>query len=256
MNMHDISVASVAARPSVAGGAALVGEVYDFTCHPYFQWAWSPKCSRDDFRRSQVPFIYIVEYFSQALAAVLAHIPSVRQRLDTVFDNVLEEHGGGKFELTHRATFAEYLKMLGATEGEINSPCPQHVEAFTEALLNYCLVHPAEQGAALMGIIEYVYVGISRTIVELIQKRDWGDVSAQRHYAAHEKIDVEHAERLFALAVEGWKVAERRDAIASAMLVSAQYFWTVYDDMLLSATGTASAAATRTRAARRVAEAA
>jgi pyrroloquinoline-quinone synthase len=243
MNMREVSIAAVAARKTPTDGAALVGSRYDFSRHPYFQWARSPRCSRDEFRRSQVPFIYVVEYFSQALAAVLARIPSVHQRLDTIFENVLEEHGGGTLALTHRATFSEYLRMLGASDKEINTACPPYIRTFTESLLNYCLTHPAEEGAALMGIIEYVYVGISRTIVEVIQTRGWGDVSAQRHYATHEKIDVEHAEKLFALAGDGWNVPERRIEIATAMLLSAEYFWTVYDDMLEVATSALAATA-------------
>jgi hypothetical protein len=54
---------------------------------------------------------------------------------------------------------------------------------------------------------------------------------------------VEHAEKLFALAGDGWNVPERRIEIATAMLLSAEYFWTVYDDMLEVATSALAATA-------------
>ena len=104
--------------------------------------------------------------------------------------------------------------------------------AFGESLRNFCLVHGPEEGAALLGIIEHVYVGISRQLTDVIADRGWGDLGTQSHYTVHEEIDVRHARDLFALCHAGWSVPGRRQDIAAAMLLGAHYFWAVYLDLL------------------------
>jgi pyrroloquinoline-quinone synthase len=231
MEFGELTVADVAAHGDVISAAHAISRAYDFREHPYFLWTWSADTTQVAFRRSQAPFIYAVEYFSQAVAAVLARVPSVRERLATVFDNVREEHGGGAYERCHRATFTTYLKMLGLSDEEIEQPCPPRLLAFTEGLRNFCLVHPAEQGAALLGIIEHLYVGISRQLLDVIAARAWGDIGAQNHYTAHEELDVRHAHDLFELCRAGWGVPGRWQDIAAAMLLGAHYFWTLYLDL-------------------------
>jgi pyrroloquinoline-quinone synthase len=190
----------------------------------------APHTSKTDFRRTQVPFRFAVESYSQALAAVLAHVPRLEMRL-LVAENVAEEHGHGKARASHKATFHGYLRALGATEAELAAPCPVTVCAFNYSLLDFCLVQPYESGAALLGIIEHLYVGISTSIARTLHRRDWVAPGSQRHYDVHQELDVSHARDLLALCQPGFKESRARAQIALGLALGAHWFWRLYLDL-------------------------
>ncbi|MBD2094004.1 iron-containing redox enzyme family protein [Trichocoleus sp. FACHB-591] len=212
---------------------AQVAAAYDFPHHPYFCWMVASATSREAFCDSQLPFRFAVESFSQALAAVLARIPSLEMRL-AIAENVAEEHGHGDRWRSHKYTFRQYLQALGATSTELQKPCPTPVLAFNQAILNYCLTQPAEVGAAMLGMIESLYVGISAAIAQTLTQRAWVAPGSQSHYAVHEKLDAEHARDLLQLASRGWQDSRSRLALAQALLLGAHYFWRLYVDLLPS----------------------
>ena len=57
-----------------------------------------------------------------------------------------EEHGHGNELQSHKATFLQYLRALGATD--LVEPCPAAVHAFNQALVSFCLQKDAPAGAA------------------------------------------------------------------------------------------------------------
>lgn len=77
--------------PTLETAIVKFSEVYNFRHHPYFIWMQDAATTREEFRKSQLPFRFAVESFSQALAAVLAKIPSLEMRLplfDIQFSNI------------------------------------------------------------------------------------------------------------------------------------------------------------------------
>ncbi|MEP1077531.1 iron-containing redox enzyme family protein [Leptolyngbya sp. PL-A3] len=207
-----------------------VASVYDFRRHPYIIWMQHPSTSRQDFCQSQIPFRFAVESFSQALAAVLAHIPLLEARLPLA-ENVAEEHGHGDRLRSHKATFTQYLEALGATVVDLRSPCTVPVMAFNQSILTYSLTQPGEAGAALLGMIEYLYMGISGTIARTLHERQWTAPGSQFHYTTHETLDVDHARDLLALAEPSWEESRSRLHIAQGLLLGAHYFWSLYRDL-------------------------
>lgn len=203
---------------------------YDFARHPYFAWVENPRTGREAFLRSQLPFRFAVEGFSQALAAVLARAPSLEQRM-ALAENVAEEHGHGELARTHKHTFAGYLRSLGASDADLAQPCPVHVLAFNRSLLDHCLVERHEVGAALLGVIEHVYAGISHAIAGAIVARGWSAPGGQRHYVQHELLDVMHARDLFTLARPAWDSDVLRPAVADALALGAHHFFRLYADL-------------------------
>ncbi len=210
---------------------ALVAEEYDFAVHPYFLWMRDEATTVAAFRLSQVPFRYAVEGFSQSLAAVLARIPRLEARL-ALADNVAEEHGRGNELASHKRTFFQYLRALDATQEELGGDCPVAVRAFSHALLDFCLTQPYQSGAALLGIIEHLYVAISGDIADTIATRGWARAGSQSHYAVHHELDVEHAEDLLALARPAWSDESARAGVALGMLLGAYWFWHLYRELL------------------------
>jgi pyrroloquinoline-quinone synthase len=222
---------TVVAQPSLECAVEHVARAYDFSRHSYFVWIRETSTDRDHFRASQVPFRFAVESFSQALAGVLARISRVEERMDLA-ENIAEEHGHGSLSTSHKYTFLEYLKAIGATAEELARDCPIQVTAFNQSLRNLCLAQSHEVGAAALGIIEHLYVDVSAMIGGVIHERGWTAPGTQRHYAVHETLDRRHARELFDLAAPAWETTRTRAPTALALLLGAHYFWTLYDDLL------------------------
>lgn len=219
--------------PTLNAAVLHLGTIYDFRRHPYLIWMQAASTSREAFLQSQLPFRFAVESFSQALAAVLARMPILETRM-ALFENLAEEHGRGERKISHKATFHRYLQALGATASQLETPCTTPVLAFNQSILAYCLTQPSEAGSALLGVIEYLYVGISSAIAHTLLERNWTLPGSQSHYTTHEILDTQHAEDLFAFAATGWDISHSRTLIAQALLLGAYYFWSLYDDLLPS----------------------
>ena len=209
---------------------ALVQKSYHLKNHLYFQWMRNPKTTRDGFRQSQVPFRYAAESHAQALAAVLAHIPHVDLRMKLA-RNVAYEHGMGKEQATNKGRFVGYLRQLGATDEEIALPCPVEVRAFAQSILNFALISPYEAGAAMVGIIEILFVSVSLMTKEAVLDREW-ITDGSELYSLHEESDLEHAQALLELAEPGWTAPRTRDNIAQGILLGAHWVWTLYNQLL------------------------
>ena len=205
---------------------------YNFQEHPYLLWMQANSTSRSQFCQSQLGFREAVESFSQAIAAVMARVPRVEDRL-MLIDNLAEEHGHGHLLRSHKYTFRQYLVALGATEVDLQTSVPIGVLGFNQSILNYCLVQPAEFSAALLGMIEHLYVGISQTIAKTIHNRGWTVPGSQSHYAVHEILDVEHSRELFKISEPFWQEgrSSSREGIIQAMNLAAYYFWNLYQDL-------------------------
>lgn len=204
---------------------------YNFQEHPYLLWMQADMTSRSQFCQSQLGFREAVESFSQAIAAVMARVPRVEDRLMLV-DNLAEEHGHGHLLRSHTHTFRQYLVALGASETDLQTSVPIGVLGFNQSILNYCLVQPAEFSAALLGMIEHLYIGISQTIAKTIHNRGWTVPGSQSHYAVHEILDVEHSRELFKLSEPFWQEGRSsREGIIQAMNLAAYYFWNLYQDL-------------------------
>jgi pyrroloquinoline-quinone synthase len=216
--------------PTLELAVQKVATTYDFDRHPYLIWMTDPTTHRDAFCRSQLPFRYAVESFSQALAAVLARIPTLADR-STLFANIAEEHGRGNILHSHKFTFQTYLHALGATEAELCTPCSTPVLAFNQSILTYALTHNPDVSAAMLGIIEYLYIGISAKIARTLDERQWTLHGSQSHYLNHEQLDVEHARDLLDIANPAWDEMRSRSQVAQGLVLGAYYFWRLYADL-------------------------
>ena len=226
----DVQWSEIAELGSLELAVGAVARGYDWERHPYFVWARAPETTREAFRTSQARFRFAVEGWAQAVSAVLARIPRLELRRGLA-KNVADEHGE-LLELSHKASFRRYLIALGTTEAELEAPCPIAVRAFQQATTNFCLVHSYEVGAAALGMIEHVYVGISAEIGRLVIDRGWVLPGSQDHYAVHERLDVEHARDLLALAEPAWPEPRSRREVALGLLLGAHHFWQLYLDLL------------------------
>lgn len=238
--MTATSTDQLARLATFEGAVEAISIAYDFRAHPYFAWARSETTTRDEFRASQVPFRFAVEAWAQPLGAVLARTPRGASRRG-VLRNLVDEHGAGAHgagergagaSASHEASFERYLRALGAGDEELGAPCPIAVRAFSEATTAFCLVQPCHAGAAALGAVEHLYVGVSAEIARLVVDRGWAPPGSQDHYAVHEELDVHHARDLLELARPAWESARSREEVALGLHLGAHLFWQLYRDLL------------------------
>lgn len=206
-----------------------VAKIFDFSQHPYFEWMAAT--DKQSFADSQIPFRHAVEGFSCALAATLAKIPEFVRRVKLA-ENVAEEHGLVGSKIAHIQTITEFLTVMGVSESQIDVPCPPGVYAFNQSIRNYCLTNSPEAGAAMLGIIELVFITISKVISTHIVSSGWTHEGSQRHYEVHEILDVEHSQVLFNISKYHWRRDFNRKDIGQGMMLGAYYFWDLYNTLL------------------------
>ena len=216
--------------PTLEMAVARVSTTYNFSQHPYLIWIEDRATQREAFLQSQLPFRFAVESFPQALAAVLARIDNLDDRL-ALFANIAEEHGHGNALHSHKFTFQEYLQALGANQVDLETPCSTTVLAFNQSIRSYCLTQNPEIGAAMLGMIEHLYVGISAKIARTLAERRWTSPGSQSHYLNHEKLDTEHARDLLNIANSAWSDPRSRAQVSQALVLGAYYFWRLYVDL-------------------------
>ncbi|MCI0506501.1 MAG: iron-containing redox enzyme family protein [Gammaproteobacteria bacterium] len=224
----NISIEDIINKVSFREAYLQVARIFDFTRHPYF--AWMKITDKHSFARSQIPFRYAVEGFSCALAATLAKIPELERRV-RLAENVAEEHGLVGNKMPHKYTIAGFLNALGIDDSELDIPCPAGVHAFNESIRNYCLTNSAEASAALLGIIEYVFITISNLVATHIVSSGWTTQGSQHHYETHEALDIEHSQVLFDISEDHWQHDCKRGEICQGLILGGHYFWGLYNTL-------------------------
>lgn len=223
-----MSVEDIENTVSLEDARQYVAAQFDFSKHPYF--TWMKITDRESFSRSQIPFRYAVEGFSCALAATLAKIPELEQR-QKLAENVAEEHGLLGDKLAHKYTITLFLKSLGLSDKDINVPCPAGVHAFNQSLRNYCLSNSAEAGAAMLGMIEYVFITVSGSIAKHVIDSQWTGQSSLYHYQVHQTLDIEHSQVLLQVCDGCWAIKHKRSEICQGLILGAYYFWDLYNEL-------------------------
>lgn len=201
--------------------------------NPYMHGLKAGAFGKADFVETQIQFYYAVVFFSRPMAVLAAKIPSSRVRTE-ILRNVWEEHGEGVAEKRHGATFTELmLRLDGVTLADIEARAlwPE-VRAFNTALIGCCALDDWEIGAGCLGIIERMFVSISRWIGIGIAKNGWLPMDRVVHYSVHEELDVRHSDDFFATLKPAWDSDERaRYAIDQGLRLGAYIFDRLYRDL-------------------------
>lgn len=217
-------VEELASRPTLAQALERVVRHFSAHDHPYIQWVDARSTDREAFRATQVALRFAIESLSQAHAATVARLPRFEQR-STLLDGIYQQHGNGNVWSSRRASLLRELRALGANAVELERPCPAAVRAFSQSLLGFCLIQPAESSAALLGIVELLHASFSARMAATARARGWGAGPA----AAEEE---EPDETLLGLAESGWRDASARAQVALGLLLGAHWLSSLYRDLL------------------------
>ena len=194
--------------------------------NPYFLALREKRFERDDFVATQAQFFFAVRYFSRPMSALAARIPTNRQRLE-ILRNVWEEHGEGSLSHSHRQTFLFLLARLGVDLEAVEQvpPWPE-VDQFNTTLSAVCMLEDYRVGAAVMGIIEYMFSDISAWVGRGIVDNGWLSPERLIHYRVHQELDVRHSQDFFDLISPDLET--HRDLIERGLWLGASAFDSLY----------------------------
>jgi pyrroloquinoline-quinone synthase len=163
--------------------------------NPYFSSLLSGKMTKEHFVHTQQAFYHAVSYFSRPMCLLASRITTTSARMDLI-ENICEEHGEMDSESFHENTFKKWLQRLQAGS-EMDLPLATCVDSFNSALMGVCQIDPVEKGICCLGMIEYMFSHISKTMAESVVQLNWISDQNLIHYNLHADLDIKHAEDLF-----------------------------------------------------------
>lgn len=212
---------------------AVLAEI-DAKANPYFTALASGELSKDDFIETQLQFHSAVVFFSRPMAALVAKIPEAALRVEIV-RNVWEEHGEGEVHAMHGQTFVTFLSRLMHIPREdvektlaTRALWPE-IRAFNTALSGACVLDDYLVGAAVLGIIERMFVEIASWLGRGVVARGWLKPEEMIHYNLHERLDTKHAQDFFDVLEPVWhRSADARYNIEQGLRMGALLFDQLY----------------------------
>ena len=200
--------------------------------NPYIRSLQDGSMSREDFVETQIQFLFAVVFFSRPMAALAGRLPRPEMRVPLI-ENIRDEHGDGHLHICHENTFLELLGRLGVTRADVDARAlwPE-VRAFNTTLAGLCTLDDAMTGLAALGMIEDLFSEISAAIGRGIVDRGFLPEAQIVHYATHERLDVQHAEGLYAGLYEPYERHPRlRYEIDQGLELGAYVFMRMYEDL-------------------------
>jgi pyrroloquinoline-quinone synthase len=202
-----------------------VAEIYEFQWHPYFIWMRSVGVNQLQFSRSQVPFQYAVESFGEAFTVVFERLAAPPRSIEIPAASTIVTATNSP-----RLAFQQCLRSLDARI-DLSPACPIGLAAANRLVLNHCLTQPIAASAAMLGMIEYLYVDVSATLSQIIQHRGWAHQDSDFYYMIHGSLAINPSRDLFTLASATWDEPQARSQTARSLMLGAQYLWELYDGL-------------------------
>lgn len=218
-----------------------IASEYDLVSSKHNQYAeWLiNNATQQEFLTTQRHFRYAVENFGAVLAGVLSKMPQLTKERMSVAENVAEEHGHNNLSNTHKETFLTFLKSMNTENLPLdlrNISIP--AESFNQSVGNFVSTHSYYEAAAMVGMIEYLYINMSDLIAKKVNSDNWDSLCEQTHYDVHAVLDIEHARELFEVCESLWNIEEEHGSgiiqqqIITAATLGAVYFTRLYKDLL------------------------
>jgi len=208
--------------------------IYNFQTHGYFKWL-KIETNRQKIVDSQSCFLPATQSWKNILFTLHAKCPLEKQKF--IWENIEDELGINKQEGgNHIDTYYHYLICynfdnslnIKSKEELLNQPKVTGLLKFHFLLLNFVNSNHYEESAAMLGILEFLYVDISKIISTNIDTKNWNPIEKQVHYKCHEVLDLKHAMDLFNIID---KENQLKPEILNAMILGAEIIWDTFFQM-------------------------
>lgn len=161
--------------------------------HPFVDLIAEGKLSKKQLQYFAEQYAVYCSYFPRFLAAAAANIPDDATRMPIV-ENLWEEHGEGKLDLSHRILYNRFARGTGLAEATIAAPEPLPTTMIVcENLFNLCQDgHFLESLGALGPGTEYFTNEEYARIEKGLKKYDFLTKEAIYFWTVHITLDATH----------------------------------------------------------------
>jgi len=154
-----------------------------------------------NFITSQLSFIDAIDQWGIIFLKLASKSNDLEERR-ILIKNLFDEHGGSEStETAHVNTFKKLIHSLDQNKDielyDQTLPTYQLTEKFYRQLHQVVESQPIPYSLAMLGMIEYIYIDVSKGIHQYLKKH-LGDQNIN-HYSEHEILDVEHSNDLMGL---------------------------------------------------------
>ena len=208
-------------------------EQSEFRDNIYFKALNEKNFRKEDFVETQKQFYFAVIFFSRAMSALAAKLPTLDMRLEVV-RNVWEEHGEGTIKQSHGESFQEFLKRIhNVTLKDVHqAKLWPEMRTFNTALIGATVLDDYLVGVSCMGIIERMFVEISNWIGKGITENGWLTEDQMIHYNLHETLDIKHSQDFFDILEKPWQQSiENKYLIEQGLMLGASIFNQLYTSL-------------------------
>ena len=153
----------------------------------------------DKFIKTYIYFEEAVNNWSIILSKLIVKVPTYKERYP-VINNLYDEHGNGNLNENHVSTFKRLMEKLidvnndKSYEKYLVESSKNEIDSFNSTLESIIDNRNWLYSFAVLGMIEYVYITISKEIHCYVKNFINSDVD---HYSIHEIVDDKHSKDFF-----------------------------------------------------------
>lgn len=179
----------------------------------------------EKFCESQSKFFFAVDYFARPMCALISRCENFEQR-KIILENILEEHGELEYEKTHSYSFKKFLNSISVNTTQKSYA----VDEFNAFLMHSAFFEHLITSFATFGIIEYIFLHVSKMIGTHLKKKNRTKNNVILHYSVHEELDIQHSTDFFSLVpLEELKNEEKKKLFIDGLQKGAAAFKNLYD---------------------------
>ncbi len=191
-----------------------------------------PEINLSDFVKTQVGFVYAVRNWSEVLLNIYLRTNSIEHRR-ILLKNLFDEHGENDAKKAHYFTFRNMINSIDKSYELIIDDISSNrriVNRFAADFIYSLCMKIMDPKTSLnyifgmIGIIEYVYIDVSKEIHKYFKKHNLDII----HYDLHSTLDVEHSTDLF-----NCIDVEKNNDYVEGINYGYNLFYELYSDMLI-----------------------
>ena len=200
----------------------------------FFKDILNNNISLNIFKKVQYDFYPAVTFFSKPMFIICSKIDDYSIRWK-ILENIIDEHGAGIKKENHGFTYKMFLKNLGFNCDKIDSEkINQHTSEFNSILMKECIDSHWVKGAAMIAIMEDLYIDISKIIYNFLIKNKYLDGNKISHYKYHEEIDEKHSDDMYNVLSAYWKKNELNEDIRQGLYYGNNILLKLFSNLYLS----------------------
>tara|TARA_B100000945_G_C20375123_1_gene594175 strand:- start:635 stop:1297 length:663 start_codon:yes stop_codon:yes gene_type:complete len=200
----------------------------------YFKDILNNKISLNMFKQVQYDFYPAVTFFSKPMLMICSKIDDYSIRWK-ILENIIDEHGSGIEKDNHGYTYKMFLINLGFNCDKIDfEKINQYILEFNSILMKECIENHWVKGAAMIAIMEDLYMDISKIIYKFLINNKYLEENKIFHYKLHKEVDAKHSDDMYNILSTYWNKSELNKDIRQGLYDGNNILLKLFSNLYLS----------------------